>query len=86
MTFHRLLHLILPLLIALTVDANLDFYIDSEETELLYGVKTKEGIYYIRNGVVHQYAMNFQDQVGTHSVQTKQILEILDPSIPNARN
>ena len=40
----------------------LDFYIDPEATQRLYGVKTR-GIYYIRDGVVNAYAMNFKDQV-----------------------
>lgn len=40
----------------------IDFYVDSRQTEILYGVKT-EGIFYIENGVVNQYAMTFQDQV-----------------------
>ena len=57
--------LLMFLTAGLVVEASLDFYIDPEQTELLYGVKTKEGIYYIRNGVVHQYAMNFQEQVRT---------------------
>ena len=42
--------------------AALDFYIDPEATQRLYGVKTR-GIYYIRDGVVNAYAMNFKDQV-----------------------
>ena len=44
----------------------IDFYVDSRQTEILYGVKT-EGIFYIENGVVNQYAMTFQDQVRVQS-------------------
>ena len=43
--------------------AYMDLYIDAGQTERLYGVKTVSGIYYVKDGVVNQYAMNFQDQV-----------------------
>ena len=42
---------------------SLDFYMDAEQTERLYGVNTAKGIYYIKDGIVNQYAMTFQDQV-----------------------
>lgn len=42
----------------------LDFYIDPEATQQLYGVRTR-GVYYIRDGMVNAYAMNFKDQVRT---------------------
>ncbi len=48
-----------PLLVA----ANLDFFMDAGQTEQLYGVRTDRGIYYVRGGLVNQYAMTFQDQV-----------------------
>ena len=41
----------------------MDLYIDADQTERLSGIKTINGIYYIKDGVVNQYAMNFQDQV-----------------------
>ena len=44
-------------------DGSLDFYMDAEQTERLYGVNTAKGIYYIKDGIVNQYAMTFQDQV-----------------------
>ena len=42
---------------------SLDFYMDAAQTERLYGVSTAKGIYYIKDGIVNQYAMTFQDQV-----------------------
>ena len=38
-----------------------DLYLSSEQTEALYGIKT-DGLYYVRNGKVNQYAMTFQHQ------------------------
>ena len=44
-------------------------YLSSDETEALYGIKTT-GLFYITEGVVNKYAMNFQHQVNTlHSSQ-----------------
>ena len=37
-------------------------YLSSDQTEALYGIKTP-GLYYITEGVVNKYAMNFQHQV-----------------------
>ena len=37
-------------------------YLSSDQTEALYGIKT-DGLYYVREGVVNKYAMNFQHQV-----------------------
>ena len=40
-------------------------YLSSDQTEALYGIKTP-GLFYITEGVVNKYAMNFQHQVGTN--------------------
>jgi len=37
-------------------------YLSSDQTESLYGIKTT-GLFYIQEGVVNKYAMNFQHQV-----------------------
>jgi len=37
-------------------------YLSSDETEALYGIKTT-GLFYITEGVVNKYAMNFQHQI-----------------------
>ena len=37
-------------------------YLSSDQTESLYGIKTT-GLFYITEGVVNKYAMNFQHQV-----------------------
>jgi hypothetical protein len=37
-------------------------YLSSDQTEQLYGIKT-DGLYYVRDGMVNQYAMTFQHQV-----------------------
>ena len=50
-------------LLVSVADGSLDFYMDAEQTERLYGVNTAKGIYYIKDGIVNQYAMTFQDQV-----------------------
>lgn len=42
--------------------AVIDFYVDADQTELLYGVKS-DGIFYIQDGMVNHYAMTFQNQV-----------------------
>ena len=41
-------------------------YLSSDQTEALYGIKTP-GLYYITEGVVNKYAMNFQHQVNIRS-------------------
>lgn len=45
-----------------TCYAKVDLYLSSEQTEALYGIKT-EGLYYVKEGKVNQYAMTFQHQV-----------------------
>ena len=42
--------------------AKVSLYLSSDQTEALYGIKT-DGLYYVREGVVNKYAMNFQHQV-----------------------
>ena len=47
--------------------AKVSLYLSSDQTEALYGIKTP-GLYYITEGVVNKYAMNFQHQVKITSV------------------
>ena len=61
-----ILALVLPALLLSAASGSLDFYMDAAQTERLYGVSTAKGIYYIKDGIVNQYAMTFQDQVGNH--------------------
>ena len=42
--------------------SKVSLYLSSDQTEALYGIKT-DGLYYMREGVVDKYAMNFQHQV-----------------------
>ena len=42
-------------------------YLSSDETEALYGIKTT-GLFYITEGVVNKYAMNFQHKVRTQDI------------------
>lgn len=44
------------------VTAKVSLYLSSDQTEALYGIQTP-GLYYITEGVVNKYAMNFQHQV-----------------------
>ena len=66
-----ILALVLPALLS-AASGSLDFYMDAAQTERLYGVSTAKGIYYIKDGIVNQYAMTFQDQVGNHYRVTHQ--------------
>ena len=50
------------LCLASTSLAKVSLYLSSDQTEALYGIKT-DGLYYVREGVVNKYAMNFQHQV-----------------------
>ena len=43
--------------------SKVSLYLSSDQTKALYGIDTKDGLYYIREGVVNKYAMNFQHQV-----------------------
>ena len=45
------------------VSAKVSLFLSSDQTKALYGIDTKDGLYYIREGVVNKYAMNFQHQV-----------------------
>ena len=53
--------LVLFIFISVT-SAKVSLYLSSDETESLYGIKTT-GLFYITEGVVNKYAMNFQHQV-----------------------
>jgi len=55
--------MILVMVMMVTViQAKVSLYLSSDQTEALYGIKTP-GLYYITEGVVNKYAMNFQHQV-----------------------
>lgn len=41
--------------------AKMNLYLSSDQTEKLYGIKT-DGLYYVMDGMVNQYAMTFQHQ------------------------
>ncbi len=43
-------------------EGKVSLYLSSDQTEQLYGIKT-DGLYYVRDGMVNQYAMTFQHQV-----------------------
>ena len=55
--------LVLFIFISVT-SGKVSLYLSSDETESLYGIKTT-GLFYITEGVVNKYAMNFQHQVLT---------------------
>ena len=56
--------IILIILVVLPpTQSKVSLYLSSDQTEALYGIKT-DGLYYVREGVVNKYAMNFQHQVG----------------------
>ena len=64
---------VLELVVAIVVlslvgksNAKVSLYLSSDQTEALYGIKTP-GLYYITEGVVNKYAMNFQHQVKIRS-------------------
>ena len=52
--------------------AKVSLYLSSDQTEALYGIKTP-GLYYITEGVVNKYAMNFQHQVKMRCDQSYKI-------------
>ena len=61
----ELMTMILVMVMMMTVSqAKVSLYLSSDQTEALYGIKTP-GLYYITEGVVNKYAMNFQHQVKT---------------------
>ena len=61
--------------LASVADGSLDFFMDAEQAERLYGVDTAaKGIYYIRGGIVNQYAMTFPDQVSCFLAWTEATL------------
>lgn len=57
-----LITLLLVLLVLPPTQSKVSLYLSSDQTEALYGIKT-DGLYYVREGVVNKYAMNFQHQV-----------------------
>ena len=78
---HKMIIALAAIALVSVADGSLDFYMDAEQTERLYGVSTAKGIYYIKDGIVNQYAMTFQDQVrqlvGTYA---KVALKVAVPS------
>ena len=56
-----LFYLLFLVLLSLA-SGKVSLYLSSDQTEALYGIKTP-GLYYITEGVVNKYAMNFQHQV-----------------------
>lgn len=61
-----LFFLLVPMFVGQT-SAVIDFYVDADQTELLYGVKS-DGIFYIQDGMVNHYAMTFQNQIIPYQV------------------
>ena len=62
-----LFYLLFLVLLSLA-SGKVSLYLSSDQTEALYGIKTP-GLYYITEGVVNKYAMNFQHQV-TNTIDT----------------
>ena len=65
-----------PLLVIFLISLSLtsgkvSLYLSSDQTEALYGIKTP-GLYYITEGVVNKYAMNFQHQVTSEAPSGEQ--------------
>ena len=54
--------LVIFLAMVQVMEAKVSLYLSSDQTEALYGIKTP-GLFYITEGVVNKYAMNFQHQV-----------------------
>ena len=64
--------LLVIFLISLSLTSgNVSLYLSSDQTEALYGIKTP-GLYYITEGVVNKYAMNFQHQVTSEAPSEQQ--------------
>ena len=61
-TMMELTLLVTVILVGLA-SAKVSLFLSSDQTKALYGIDTKDGLYYIREGVVNKYAMNFQHQV-----------------------
>ena len=57
------LTLLLSVMMVSLASAKVSLFLSSDQTKALYGIDTKDGLYYIREGVVNKYAMNFQHQV-----------------------
>ena len=69
-----LFYLLFLVLLSLA-SGKVSLYLSSDQTEALYGIKTP-GLYYITEGVVNKYAMNFQHQV-TNTIQLNKIKMML---------
>ena len=57
------LTLLVTMMMVSLASAKVSLFLSSDQTKALYGIDTKDGLYYIREGVVNKYAMNFQHQV-----------------------
>ena len=57
------LTLLVTVMMVSLASAKVSLFLSSDQTKALYGIDTKDGLYYIREGVVNKYAMNFQQQV-----------------------
>ena len=57
------LTLLVTVMMVSLASAKVSLFLSSDQTKALYGIDTKDGLYYIREGVVNKYAMNFQHQV-----------------------
>jgi hypothetical protein len=57
-----MLRVLLLMAVAGRSEGKVSLYLSSDQTEQLYGIKT-DGLYYVRDGMVNQYAMTFQHQV-----------------------
>ena len=57
------LTLLVTVMMMSLASAKVSLFLSSDQTKALYGIDTKDGLYYIREGVVNKYAMNFQHQV-----------------------
>ena len=72
-----LFYLLFLVLLSLA-SGKVSLYLSSDQTEALYGIKTP-GLYYITEGVVNKYAMNFQHQVtNTIELNKFKIMSTLD--------
>ena len=62
------LTLLVTVILVGLASAKVSLFLSSDQTKALYGIDTKDGLYYIREGVVNKYAMNFQHQVNNTKV------------------
>ena len=69
-----LFYLLFLVLLSLA-SGKVSLYLSSDQTEALYGIKTP-GLYYITEGVVNKYAMNFQHQVLFKSLLVGTVIDL----------